>query len=217
MKEDITMNNLLIKFLTSATGSKSEGSGSGESTEGLKNALKNMIKSPIFYIVIGLIILLIITLYIYRRVVKPKPSSVIVIIRKGSIYRLIDEKSSKYFRVPFVDKIGAVISLKERVLTSDKLFINNGPDALYQINYTLKYKVTNPKGFYEFREDIQNIIINKINNDLREFADDGNALVLVKDYRENAEKILKLINNAIEKYSVSAIYFGVNLIKPLGR
>lgn len=212
------MSNALIQILTSATTSAPEEQGStGGSTESLKAALKGMVKNPVFYVVIGIIVLLIIAFYLYRRIVKPSKNSVTVIVRKGKIHKLVDEKSSNYFRAPFVDKVGAVISLSERELTSDKLFINNGPDALYQVNYTLKYKVTNPKEFFKFNDSIQNLIVNKLNDNLREFADAGNALVLVKNYRENAEQILKLINTAIEEYSVEAVSFKINLIQPLGR
>ena len=206
-----------MRFLTSTASSNSNGSSSNGSAEGLKNALKNMIKSPVFYIVIGIIMLLIIAFYLYRRIVKPRANVVTVVVRNGSIRKLVDEKSSSYFRVPFVDKIGAVISLNERELTSDKLFINNGPDALYQIDYTLRYRVTNPEGFYKNNGDIQNLIVNILNDSLREFADTGNALVLVKDYRKNSEKILELVNSTIEQYHIVANSFKINSIKPLGR
>ncbi len=212
------MNRALIQFLTSAASSNSGEQGStGSSTESIRSALKDMVKSPAFYVVIGAIVFLIFAVYFFRRIVKPNKNSVTIITRKGSIHRLIDEKSSNYFRAPFIDKVGAVISLNERELTSDKLFINNGPDALYQINYTLKYKVTNPKEFYAFNENIQNLIVSKLNDYLRDFADAGNALLLVKDYRENSGQILNVINSALKEYSVEAVLFKINLIQPLGR
>ena len=74
-----------------------------------------------------------------------------------------------------------------------------------------------PKEFFKYNDNIGNLIISKLNEDLREFADAGNALVLVKDYRDNASKILELINKAIESYSVEALSFKINLIQPLGR
>ena len=118
---------------------------------------------------------------------------------------------------PFIDKVGAVISLNEKEYTSDKLYINNGPDALYKINYTLKYKVVGPIVFYKYRDKIQELIIKKLNDDLREYADHGNALVLVKDYRSNNDLILSLINKAIEEYKVEALLFKINFIEPIGR
>ena len=211
------MKQLLIPLLSSvASSSENNNSGTG-STESITKALKDMVKSPVFYIVIGGLILLIIVVYLLRRIIKPRPNLVSVIIRKGKIYKLIDDKSSSYFMVPFADKLGAVISLNEKELSSDKLFINNGPDALYQVNYTLKYKVIDPKEFYKYNDNINSLIINKLNDDLREFADAGNALVLVKDYRENSAKILELINKALEQYSIEALSFKINLIQPLGR
>ena len=56
----------------------------------------------------------------------------------------------------------------------------SGPDALYKINYTLKYKVTDPKEFFKYLNNIQNILPVKLNDELRIYADQGNALVLVK-------------------------------------
>lgn len=56
---------------------------------------------------------------------------------------------------------------------------SSGSDALYKINYTLKHKLANPKEFYKF---INNIT--KLNDELCLYADQGNALVLVKDYKE---------------------------------
>ena len=212
------MKQLLIPLLSSVPNSSSESSGSsGGSTEKLFNALKNMVKSPIFYIVIGALVLLIILIYFLRRIVKPRNNAITVIVRKGNIHKLVDDKSSSYFMAPFVDRIGAVISLNEKELSSDKLFINNGPDALYQINYTLKYKVIDPKDFYKYNDNIDNIVIAKLNEDLREFADAGNALVLVKEYRQNNVKILELINKAVQSYSIEAVSFKINLIQPLGR
>lgn len=212
------MKQLLIPLLSSVASSSENNSNSGTgSTESITKALKDMVKSPVFYIVIGGLILLIIVVYLLRRVIKPRPNLVSVIIRKGHIHKLIDDKSSSYFMVPFMDRLGAVISLNEKELSSDKLFINNGPDALYQVNYTLKYKVTDPKEFYKYNDNINSLIVNKLNDDLREFADAGNALVLVKDYRENSAKILELINKALEQYSIEALSFKINLIQPLGR
>lgn len=211
------MNTFWIRFFSAVSESASEGSGSSGSAEEITNALKKMVQSPVFYIVLGALLLLIIVVYLLRRIIKPRANVVTVVVRGNAIHKLIDEKSSKHFMVPFVERVGAVISLNEKELTSDKLFINNGPDALYQINYTLKYKVVDPEEFYQFNENVQNLISAKLNDDLREYADAGNALVLVKDYRENAAIILSLINKAIEPYSVEATSFKINLIQPLGR
>ena len=211
------MNNFYL-FLTSiSSNEKTNDESSSSTTERLGEALNDLLKNPVFYIVVGGIFLLIIVAYFLRRIVKPRPYSVSVIIRKGSIYKLIDDKSSSYFMVPFADRLGAVISLTEKELSSDKLFINNGPDALYQVNYTLKYKVADPKEFYKYNDDIDNLIIARLNDYLREFADGGNALVLVKDYRQNSAEILELINKAIKEYYVEALSFKINLIQPLGR
>ena len=211
------MNPFLFLITKSSTGSGTDsGSGSG-STEKITEALKNMVKSPWFYVVIGLIVLLIVGIYILRRFIKARPNCKTIVIRRGEIYKVVDESNPKYFLVPFVDRVGAIVSLDERELTSDKLFINNGPDALYQVNFTLKYKVTDPKEFYRVAENHQDLMVSKINENLREFADKGNALVIVKDYRENSDKILELINASIKDYFVEATSFKVNLIQPLGK
>lgn len=208
------MNPIITRILNSTAEAETKTSGS---TESIKTALKNMVTHPAFYITIGAIIILIIAVYLIRRIVKPTPNVVTIVTRKGEIYKLVDEKSSKYFRVPFADKVGVVITLGERELNSDKLFINNGPDALYQVNYTLKYKVTDPKGFYKYCNNINDLIISKLNDNLREFADRGNALILVKDFRDNSSLILDLINKAINEYNVEVVAFKINLIQPLGR
>ena len=93
------------------------------SSDDLTKALEDMVKSPIFYIVIGGLVLLIIAVYLIRRIVGPKPNAVTIVVRGNSIQKVIDEKSSKYFMVPFAEHVGAVISLNEKELSSDKLFI----------------------------------------------------------------------------------------------
>ena len=129
---------------------------------------------------------------------------------------MIDENSSKYFLVPFLDGLGAIVSLRDRELESDKLFINNGPDALYKINYNLVYKVTNPEGFYLNSNNVQERIVNMINDSLREYADNGNVFVVIKEYREKEQDLLNTINKAIGEYYVEATSFKVNFIEPVG-
>ena len=200
------MNNLILQ----ATDNTNQGSGT-------KEQLMKILKSPVLYIVLGAIVLLIIVFYLVRRFIKAKTNAVTIVVRHGQIHKVVDDKNPKYFLVPFIDRVGAIISLDERELNSDKLFINNGPDALYKINYTLKYKVTNPVEFYKYVNNFQELIIKKLNDDLREYADQGNALVLVKDYRSNVDLILSLINKAIEEYKVEVLSFKINLIEPIGR
>ena len=210
------MNNLVLTLIDESSETTSENAGSG-TTEKLTEALKNLVKSPVFYIVIGVLVLLIIAVYILRRFVKPSHNEVKVIVRGGKIHKLIDEHSSKYFMVPFKDTLGGSISLNERELNSDKLFINNGPDALYRINYTLTYKVADVQKFYSYRDSFQNEIVIKINDKLREYADEGHALEIVKDYRDNLSKLLSLINEVAETYGVEATSLKVNFIEPLGK
>ena len=211
------MPNNIFQFLTSASSNKSENGSSDTSgsTEKLTNLLKNMVKSPVFYIVIGAIVLLIIAVYLFRRVVKPSNNAVKVIIRGGKIYKLIDEKSFRYFMVPFKDKLGAVISLSEREFNSDKLFINNGPDALYRINYNLKYKVEDVKKFYQNRDIFQSAAVIRINDALREYADDGHAFDIVEGYRQNNKNILNVIGGAIKDFGVYVTALKINYIEPI--
>ena len=195
----------------------SEASSNDSSTQKLTESLMQIVKSPVFYIVIGAIVLLILAVYLFRRIVSPRQNAVIIIAKKGQIVKLLDEKSPKHFLVPFVERVGAIIPLGDMELTSDKLFINNGPDALYKVNFTLKFKVVDPKEFYRYQSNIEGLIVARLNEDLREFADRGNAMILVRDYRDHASEILTLINKAIEQYSVSASQFKINLIEPLGK
>ena len=201
--------------VTSEATSQSGGTGGG-STEKLKETLLQIVKSPIFYIVIGVIILLIVGFYLYRRLIKPRPGVVKVIVRGGKIVKLLDEKSPNYFLTPFKESLGAEISLSEKEFSSDKLFINNGPDALYKMNYTLSYKIEDIEKFFPVRDSFQNAFITKINDGLREYADNGHALELVQGYREHHQEILSIINEIGEQYGVSATKFKVNYIEPFG-
>lgn len=88
----------------------------------------------------------------------------------------------------------------------------NGLDALHKINYTLKYKVTNPKEFYKYLDKIQNILPVRPNYELRLYADQGNALVLIKDYRENTKSIIEVINKAVAEYSIEVTDFKLILL-----
>ena len=140
-----------------------------------------------------------------------------VVVRSGSIYKLIDEKSNNYFMVPFRDSLGAIISLDDRELSSDKLYINNGPEALYKINYTLTYKVSDVSKFFKYRDSFQNDIAVKLNDGLREYSDNGHVNELIKDYRDHSQDIVKVISTLIEECGVEALSFKVNFIEPLGK
>ena len=204
------MNPLLI--LSAAS---SEGSGSGTGS-GSMESLKKIFQSPVLYIVLGALVLLIIAFYLFRRFVRATPGATTIIVRKGNIQKVLNEKEPKYFMVPFLDSVGAIIKDGEKEFSSDKLFINNGPDALYKINYTLKYKILDPVKFYPFAEKLPSILPNKLNDELRLFADNGNALTLVKDYRAKADEILAIINKAVAEYQIEVTEFKVNLIEPMG-
>ena len=203
------MNLLLI--LSSAS---SEGSGSGSS--GSMESIKKIFTNPILYIVLGALVLLIIAFYLFKRFVKATPNATTIIVRKGKIQKILDENNPKYFMVPFLDSVGAVIVHNEKEFSSDKLFINNGPDALYKINYTLKYKILDPVKFYPYIDKVQNLLPTKLNDELRLYADNGNAMVLIKDYRSKANEILEVINKAVAEYQIEVVDFKINLIEPMG-
>ena len=215
------MSNLFQRFffladsVTSETTSSSSSSGGG-STEKLLDMLKKIVTSPIFYIVIAALVILIVVFLLVRRFVKPTQNVVKVVVRGGKIYKLIDEKGEKYFMVPFKDSLAAEVSLKEREFTSDKLFINNGPDTLYKINYTASYKVVDVEKFFPHRDSFQNNVLVKINDHLRAYADDGHALDIVRDYRQHDKDILALLNEITLDCGVEATSFKINYIEPMG-
>ncbi len=184
-------------------------------TDSSTEQLKKIFKSPILYIVLGAIVLLIIAIYLIRRIVKGKPKTIVVVTRKGKIYKLIDENTNKYFLVPFVDSVGARISLDNQSFQTDKLFINDGPDHLYKINFSFEYKVTNPENYFYNLNNLQNVLETKINDVLREFADNGNAEILIKDYKKNNEKIISLLNMASEDMGIEILSFKINFIQPM--
>ena len=211
-----------LAILSATTNTGSEGTEeAGEETANNSSAALDKIKEvftrPYIYIVLVVIVLAIVAFYLVRRITKAKHNATIIIVRDGKIYKVVDEACPKYFRVPFKDNIGAVISHEDQEFTSDQLFINNGPDALYKVNYTLTYRVVDPKKHFPYVNKINEVLPVRINDELRLFADKGNALLLVKDYRENTDKILEVVNNAIAKYSIKASEFKINLIEPMGK
>ena len=209
------MNDLFLNLVLFTSEGASNNSGDG--TEQMGDFFKKMFNGPIFYVVLGGIVLLCVLFYLLRRITRPQHGAVVIIVRGGQIHKTLKEGDKNYFLAPFKDRVGAIIPLKEQEITTDRLYINNGPDALYQVNYTLKYKVVDPNEFYKYYENFADRVATKLNDDLREFADAGNALILVKDYRANADKILKLLNESLEGFSVEATGFKINLIQPLGR
>ena len=213
------MNPLYLILSTSSESISSSGSGSSSSSSsgGSLESLKQIFTNPILYIVVGALILLLIAFYLIRRIVKATPNATTIIVRGRKVYKVLDENNPKYFMVPFRDSVGAVITSSEKEFASDKLFINNGPDALYKINYRLKYKVLDPVKFYPYLESLPNALPSKLNDELRLYADNGNALTLVKDYREKSAEILKVINKAVEEFQIEVTEFKINLIEPLGR
>ena len=209
------MNDLFLNLVLFTSEGASNNSGDG--TEQMGDFFKKMFNGPIFYVVLGGIILLCVLFYLLKRITRPQPGAVVIIVRGGQIHKALRDGDKNYFLAPFKDRVGAIIPLKEQEITTDRLYINNGPDALYQVNYTLKYKVVDPNEFYKYYENFADRVATKLNDDLREFADAGNALILVKDYRTNADKILKLLNESLEGFSIEATGFKINLIQPLGR
>ena len=209
------MNIFNYVYLLTASSSESS-SQSGGGAAGATESLKQIFKSPVLYIVLGALVLLIIVVYLFRRMVKAKPGAKTIIVRGGKIHKVLDENNPKYFLVPFRDSVGAVIGSGTSSLSSDKLYINNGPDTLYKVNYVLQYRVIDAVAFYPYLNRIQELLTSRLNDSLREYADAGNALVLVKDYRQNESVILGVINKAIEEYHVEATSFKINFIEPMG-
>ena len=181
-------------------------------SDGTVDKLMEITKSPVFYIVIGAIVLLIIVYYLYRRFVKAGPGKVVVITRKGKPFKLLREGDQKYFMVPFVDSLGATISLNEDSFTSDKLYINNGPEHLYKIDYSLDYKVVDPELFYKKMQNFKDNAETQINSDLRAFADNGNVSKIINEYRTYNDKILSVVHDSITPFGVESIAFRVNYI-----
>ena len=206
------MNYLHVLTSTSqaATDETNESSGTME-------RLLEIFKNPVFYIVVGAFVALIIVVYLLRRFVRANPGHVVVVVRKGKIRKLIGENDKTYYRVPFMDSVGAVIQLNGNEFTSDKLFVNNGPDHLYKFNYTFAYDVVNPELFYKSIDGVQEKIEKQINDSLRLFADNGNASKLINDYRSEEKAILDVITEAMSQYGIEASSFKVNFVEPIGR
>lgn len=204
----------LISILTASSQASSASSQSGTGT-GSMESLKKIFQSPVLYIVLGVIVLLIIAFYLYRRFVKATPNATTIIVRKGKIHKVLNKDNPKCFMTPFMDSVGAVITEGVKELSSDKLFINNGPDALYKVNYTLRYTIKDPVAFYPYAAKLNEALPAKLNDELRLYADNGNALTIVKDYRTKADEILEVINKAVAEYQIEAVEFKINLIQPM--
>ena len=186
-----------------------------DSTQSGTEQLMKIFKSPKLYIGLGVFIGLIIIIYLIRRFVKGRNDSVLVITRKGKFYKLLEGDNSRYFLVPFMDSASSRISKSEMTFATDKLFINDGPDHLYKIKFSFQYKVTDFEMYFNNQNDFQSLLEVKINDTLREFSDEGNANILIKDYKTNNDKIISLLNKASENMGIEVLSFKVNYIQPM--
>ena len=137
-------------------------------------------------------------------------------MRKGEVIRVLDSKNPKAFLVPFKDKLGATITLESKTFTSDKLFINNGPDYLYKITYTIKYDIVNPKTFYPILNKFDSYAVDKINDDLRLFSEKNGADLILKNYLDNKGKIIETLNKFFKNDAIRVIDFKISAIEPIG-
>lgn len=202
-----------LVYLTSTSTPANE----SNQSSGAIDKLISVFKNPILYIVVGVLIIFILIIYLLRRFTRANPGFAVVITRKGKIRKILTESDKTYYRVPFIDSIGAVILLNSKSFVSEKLFINNGPDHLYKINYTFIYGITNIGLFFENLDGIQNKIEKQINDRLRLFADNGNASTIIKEYRSEEKTFLSIINEVINQYGIEAQSFSVNYIEPIGK
>ena len=205
------MNNLLLTILDEAT------SGDSTSSSSATSSMKALFTKPSTYIVIGAIILLILLFYFIKRFVKAPANTAVIIERKGQFYKLLDANNPKAFLVPFSDRVVASVPLNEIELNSDKLFINNGPDALYKITYNLKYKVIDAKAAYKTLNNFESYAIDKINDTLREFSDAKGADIILKAFVENKNEIINVLNKAFEDNSIEVTFMKIKAIEPLGK
>ncbi len=187
------------------------------SSDAALESLKEVFKNPIFYIVIGSCFALGLLFYFVRRNVRAKENCVIVIVRGGKVYKLVDRNNPCYYLVPFRDRVGAVLILDRRELSSDELYVNDGPDVLYQISYSLSYRINDPGVFYGCMNSLDKKMVVCINEAVQEFASIGNASIIVKNYRQNTERILTLLNDAVKDLGVLVESFKIVYILPLGK
>ena len=71
--------------------------------------------------------------------------------------------------------------------------------------------------YYKYRDSFQNDIVLKINDSLREYADNGHVNEIIKDYRNHSKDLVALINTLAEDCGVETLSFKVNFIEPLGK
>lgn len=176
----------------------------------------NIFTNPVFYIVLAIIFALVIIYYFLKRIVVSKPNHAIVVLRNNKVYKIVDEGMPRYYLAPFIDSIGAIIRTSNNEFSSDKLFINNGPDRLYRINYTFSFKVVNAESYYHIMNNAKEEIEKRINDILRTFADEGNVAYLIDDYKNHCDQVLTIINKSLQGYGIEALDFKTNYIEPLG-
>jgi len=190
---------------------------SGSTTSGTEQ-LKKIFTQPAFYIVIGVIVLLIILFVIFRRFVRAHEGEEVIVLRKGKIFKILTAKDEKrYFLRFFKDKVGATINMNEQTFSSDKVFINDGPDALYKLHFAVKYKVVNSEAYYPKANNFADYFAESLNDECRLFAKVNGASLIIKDFDGNKKKIISHLNNVYLQNGVEITDFKINAIEPFGR
>jgi len=180
--------------------------------------LKKIFTQPAVYIVLGVIVLLILVFVIARRFIKAQPGTEVLVLRDGKVHKVITDKESKrYFLKFFKDKVGATVNVTEQSYNTDKVLINDGPDALYKLHLVIKYQVTDSTTFYPMVNKFNDYFAESLNDDLRVFAQNNGAALIVKDFDTNKEKIISYLNNLYKEIAVEINDIKIKAIEPLGR
>lgn len=202
--------NILASSGSEATSSTAD---SGASLESLGEIFKN----PILWAVVGGIVVLILIVYILRRIVRPQAGVWKIIERGGKLHKIIDGNSKLIFMIPVKDKMIASVADNTKNFASDKLYINDGPDALYKLTYAIEYKVKDINNFYPIIERLDNTLAERINDDLRTFADMNGAELILRSFKENKDKIIAALNESFDKNGIEILGFKIKSIEPLGK
>lgn len=205
----------LINLLTSVNSSDS--AGEPANTDDALASLTEIFKNPVFWYVIIGIVALILIIYILRRIVRPQAGTWKIIERGGKLHKIIDGNGKLAFMLPVKDKLVATVAQNTKNFASDKLYINNGPDALYKVTYAMDYQVNDINKFYPIIARLENTLVEKVNDDLRSFSDTNGADVILKNFANEKARIISALCDSFADLGIEVIGFKIKSIEPLGK
>ena len=178
------------------------------------DSLKEFIKNPLFYIILSFVVFFFLLLLIIRRFGKTQPFFYTVIRNRKGKKRLVGgEKTSIYFVKPLFEKIVGSYPNRETLFSSSELYINDGPDKLYQISYDVTYLIKDFDNYSEIANCFTEMFQKYINNSLRQLHQAGKNYLLLNDALNNESEIIFLLNKQSDDLFVYICSFKIQSIR----